>query len=130
MLLIIFMDAIVKRSTSNLIKISPGYPTVSQNCQYTSTCTNCGQRWSLNHCQICPADVKRCNNFGITGHFARKCKKPKKDQTTKPPQTNVNQIDTTAEKLSMKNLLTTLQNINNLMTKSTTLITIVTQMTA
>ena len=35
------------------------YPTVPQNYQYSSICTNCGQRWSHNHRQICPANGKK-----------------------------------------------------------------------
>ena len=45
------------------------YPTFTQNYQYTSICANCGQRWSHNHRQFCPADG--------TGHFAKKYRKPK-----------------------------------------------------
>ena len=76
------------------------YPSAPQNYQYTSVCTNCGQRWSHNHRQICPANGKKCSNGGIIGHFARKCRKPKRyqGQTPKRPQTNVEQIDKTAEK--------------------------------
>ena len=75
------------------------YPSVPQNYHYTSVCTNCGQRWSHNHRQICPANGIKNNNCGIMGHFVRKCRKPKRQgQTPKPPQTNVNQIDKTAEK--------------------------------
>ena len=72
------------------------YPTVPQNSKNTRICTNCGQRWSHNHCQICPAIGEKCNNCGITGHLAQKCRKPKnsQSQTSKPPQTNVNQVDT------------------------------------
>ena len=55
-------------------------------------CMNCGLRWSHNHKQICPANGKKCNNCGITGHFARKYRKPKKSaaQTRKAQQPNVN----------------------------------------
>ena len=38
------------------------YPTVPQNYQYNRICDNCGQRWSHNHRQICPASGKKCNN--------------------------------------------------------------------
>ena len=86
-------------------KHSTRYPTVSQNYQYTSLCTNGGQLCSHKHRQIGPANGIKCNNCGITGNFARKCRKPKKSQTqiSKPPQTKVKQIDKTAEKAMMKN---------------------------
>ena len=50
--------------------------------------------------KICPVNSKKCNKCGIIGHFAGKCRKPQTSQrqTPKPPQTNVNQIDNTAEK--------------------------------
>ena len=68
------------------------YATVPQNYQYTSTCMNCGLRWSHNHKQICPANGKKCNNCGIIGQFARKCRKPRRSQgqTQRAQQTNVN----------------------------------------
>ena len=34
------------------------YPMVPRYYQYTSICTNCGQRWCHNHRQICPANEK------------------------------------------------------------------------
>ena len=76
------------------------YPTVPQNYPYNSICANCGQRWSHNHRQICPANGKKCNNCGIISHLARKCRQPKRSQgqASKAPQTNVNQIDQTPEK--------------------------------
>ena len=76
------------------------YPSVPQNYQYTSVCTNCGQRWSHNHHQTCPANGRKCNNCGIMGHFARKRRTSKisQGQTPEPPQTNANQIVKTAKK--------------------------------
>ena len=47
-------------------------PTVPQNYQYTSACANCGQRWSINHRQLCPAKGKKCNNCGNLSLFAKK----------------------------------------------------------
>ena len=76
------------------------YATLPQNYQYRSICMNCGLRWSHNHKQICPANGKKCNNCGITVHFARKCRKPKMSpgQTQKAQQPKVNQIDQSPEK--------------------------------
>ena len=76
------------------------YATVPQNYQYTSICMNCGLRWSHNHKQTCPANGKKCNNCGITGHFARKSRKPKNSpgRTQKAQQPNVNQIDQSPER--------------------------------
>ena len=76
------------------------YATLPQNYQYRSICMNCGLRWSNNHKQICPANGKKCNNCGITGHFARKIRKPKMSpgQTQKAQQPKVNQIDQSPEK--------------------------------
>ena len=53
------------------------YPTVPQNYPYSSICSNCGQRRSYNHRQICPENGKKCKNCRIIGHFARKRRKPK-----------------------------------------------------
>ena len=66
------------------------YPSVPNNNQFASICANCGQQG--------PANGKKCKNYGITGNYANKCRKPKKSQpqTHKPPQTNVNQIETNA----------------------------------
>ena len=46
-----------------------------------------------------PCEWKKCNNCGITGHFAKKCRKPKKPQrqSSKTPQRNANQIDNSSE---------------------------------
>ena len=65
-----------------------------------------------------PANVKRCNNCGIVGHLAKKCRKPKKSQaqTSKPPQTNFNQIDTNATKSDNEksvNYITSYQELYN-----------------
>ena len=59
-----------------------------------------GQRWSHKRHQLCLANCKKGNNFGILGQFAKKCRKRKKShvQTSKPQHTNVNQIDTTTTK--------------------------------
>ena len=72
------------------------YRTVLQNYQCTSICPKFLERWSHNHHQICPANGKKRKNCGSTGHFAKKCRKPKKSQsqTPKPRQTNINQINT------------------------------------
>ena len=35
------------------------YPTVPQNYQYSIFCTDCGQRWSHIHRQICPANGEK-----------------------------------------------------------------------
>ena len=76
------------------------YPTMPQNYQYSSICMKCGLRWSHNHRQICAANGKKRNNCRIIGHFARKCRKPKRSQrqTYRTPQTNVNKIDKSPEK--------------------------------
>ena len=76
------------------------YPTVPQNYLYTSMFANCGVRRGHNHRQVCPANGKKCNNCGITRHFTKKCRKPKKPQgqSSESPQTNVNQIENSTEK--------------------------------
>ena len=89
-------NANYQQSRNDFIRYSP----VTPNYQYTSIFTNCGQRWSHNHRQTCPANGKKFNDCVISGHFARKCRRPKKSQTQtfKPPQTSVIQIDTTVER--------------------------------
>ena len=82
------------------------YPTVPQNYQCASICTNCGQRWSHNHRQICPANGTKCNNREITGNFARKCGNLKKSHTqiSKPPQKMWTRFIQTSKKAMIKNL--------------------------
>ena len=75
------------------------YSTVPQNYQYTTICTNCSQQLSRKHRQICSATGKNCHKYGITEHFAKKCRRPKKSQSQTPkPLKNVNQIDTNTNK--------------------------------
>ena len=87
-------------NTQQLKRDFTRYPTVPQNYHYSSICMDCGLGWGHNNRQICPANGKKCNNCGIIGYFARKCRKPKRSQgqTYKTPQTNVNQIDKSPEK--------------------------------
>ena len=93
-----FKDAIATRITSNheTMREFARCPTVPQNYQFISICADCGQRCSQNHHHICPANGTKCNNFGVTGHFANKCREHKKSlsQMPKRSQTTVNQIDT------------------------------------
>ena len=66
------------------------YPIDLKNYQYASICTNCGQRWSHNHRQICPANGKVTIVVipGILQVNVETRKSPKHKH--KPTQTNIN----------------------------------------
>ena len=44
-----------------------------------TTCHFCGMNWTPEHRIRCPARGKKCNNCGIDNHFAKVCRKPKKN---------------------------------------------------
>ena len=62
----------INRVTTKSAMKSFKKPTVDRSCY------NCGNVFTVNHKQICPAKDKICNFCGIMGHFQSVCRKAKK----------------------------------------------------
>ena len=82
------------------------YATVPQNYQYTSTCMNCGLRWSHNHKQICPANGK---NAIIVAPLAISQenvanRKSHRDKYRKPNKRTSIKLTSLLKRVMMKNL--------------------------